>query len=69
MHLVSMKEQTVYLDNTSVAFEKGETIWTESSYKYDTDSFGRIAAEAGFSVERAWTDENKWFSVQYLVVA
>ena len=67
MHLVSMKDQTVHLDNTSIAFMKGETIWTESSYKYDMDSFQRLAAEAGFSVERAWTDEKKWFSVQYLV--
>ena len=68
MHLVSMKDQTVHLDNTSIALVKGETIWTESSYKYDMDGFKRLAAEAGFSVERAWTDEKKWFSVQYLVV-
>ena len=68
MHLVSMKDQIVHLDNTSITFEKGETIWTESSYKYDTDSFQHIATEAGFSVEKVWTDKRNWFSVQYLAV-
>jgi len=68
MHLISLKDQTVHLDDTNISFAKGESIWTESSYKYDVDGFKRIAAAAGFSIEKVWTDERKWFSIQYLVV-
>jgi dimethylhistidine N-methyltransferase len=67
MHLVSLKNQTVHLDNTAIDFTKGESIWTESSYKYDLKGFQRLASDAGFSVTRVWTDVQKWFSVQYLV--
>ena len=69
MHLVSLKEQTVNLNNTCIHFNEGESIWTENSYKYDKDKFQQLAATAGFSVEKVWMDEKKWFSVQYLVVA
>ena len=69
MHLVSKVDQTVRVDNTSIPFREGESIWTESSYKYDLDGFRHLAASAGFSVEKVWTDERRWFSVQYLVVA
>jgi len=67
MHLVSQREQAVHLDNTIIHFTKGESIWTESSYKFDLDEFAQIAAAAGFKVEQVWTDERQWFSVQYLV--
>ena len=67
MHLVSMKDQTVHLDNTAIRFVQGESIWTESSYKYNLDEFERLAAAAGFKVEHAWIDKQKWFSIQYLV--
>ena len=67
MHLVSQREQVVHLDNITIRFAKGETIWTESSYKFNIDEFEQMAAAAGFKVERVWTDERQWFSVQYLV--
>jgi dimethylhistidine N-methyltransferase len=67
MHLVSLKSQIVHLDDLSIPFTKGESIWTESSYKYNLDDFKQLAADAGFQVEKVWTDERQWFSVQYLV--
>lgn len=67
MHLVSLRDQAVHLDNTTISFTKGESIWTESSYKFNLDEFEQMAAGAGLKVERIWTDEQKWFSVQYLV--
>ena len=67
MHLVSLREQVVHLDGTAIHFSRGESIWTENSYKYTLDEFERLAAAAGFSVEQVWTDERQWFSVQYLV--
>ena len=67
MHLVSLGEQTVHLDDVTIAFARGESIWTESSYKYNLDEFEQMAAAAGFKVEHVWTDERQWFSIQYLV--
>lgn len=67
MHLVSRKEQTVHLGNTAIHFDKDESIWTESSYKYNLDEFREMAAATGLRVERVWTDAREWFSVQYLV--
>lgn len=65
MHLVSLKEQCVDIGNTKIYFTHGESIWTESSCKYTLKEFAELAATAGFQLERAWTDPNNLFSVQY----
>jgi dimethylhistidine N-methyltransferase len=69
MHLVSQREQAVHLGKATISLARGESIWTESSYKFSIDEFQQMAATAGLEVERVWTDEQQWFSVQYLVVA
>jgi dimethylhistidine N-methyltransferase len=69
MHLISLRDQTVHLNNTKISLERSESIWTESSYKYDLSDFAEMANEAGFQVKRVWCDEQQWFSVLYLVVA
>jgi dimethylhistidine N-methyltransferase len=69
MHLVSQSEQVVHVGKTAISFAQGESIWTESSYKFSLDEFQQLAAIAGFEVEQVWTDKQQWFSVQYLVVA
>ncbi len=66
MHLVSKKGQVVHIDGKTISFAKGESIWTENSYKYNLDEFEQMAAAAGFRVERVWMDERQWFSVHYL---
>jgi dimethylhistidine N-methyltransferase len=68
MHLVSLKEQVVNIADHSIYFAQGERIWTESSYKFSTEEFERLAAMAGFQVKKLWTDKPQLFSVQYLVV-
>jgi dimethylhistidine N-methyltransferase len=67
MHLISQKDQTVHLDDIVISFAKDETIWTESSYKYSPDEFEQIAVDTGLKIEKVWTDEKQWFSIQYLV--
>lgn len=67
MHLVSLRDQDVDVSGATVHFDVGESIWTESSYKYSVEDFERLASRAGFEVRRVWTDERQWFSVQYLV--
>jgi dimethylhistidine N-methyltransferase len=67
MHLVSLKEQVVHIADHSIYFAQGESIWTESSYKFSPEDFAQLAATAGFKVEKLWTDKRQLFSVQYLV--
>ncbi|MFP3880169.1 MAG: L-histidine N(alpha)-methyltransferase [Dehalococcoidia bacterium] len=67
MHLVSQRDQVVHINGEPVAFDRNESIWTESSYKYNLDEFEQITTAAGFEVEQVWLDDQQWFSVQYLV--
>jgi dimethylhistidine N-methyltransferase len=67
MHLVSLRDQVVHLNGIAITFTTGESIWTESSYKFNLDEFEQMAVAAGFKVEHTWTDDKQWFSVQYLV--
>jgi uncharacterized SAM-dependent methyltransferase len=68
MHLVSLTNQTVRIGEVEIAFKLGESIWTESSYKYTLEEFAHLARAAGFLVEGVWTDSQQLFSVQYLKV-
>ena len=67
MHLISLADQSVKFGESVVEFTKGESIHTESSYKYDPDHFHEIASATGFDLQQRWTDERRFFSVQYLV--
>lgn len=66
MHLESRRDQVVKIGRREIRFREGETIHTESSYKYDAPSFERIAEAAGFRLARAWTDPQGYFSVNLL---
>ncbi len=69
MHLVSRKAQTVHVSYQPFRFGEGETIHTESSYKYAIEQFLELAEDAGFAGLRSWTDEANLFSVHYLRAA
>ena len=64
MRLVSLAEQCSHVAGHGFAFEPGEWIVTEHSHKYSLAAFGELAARAGWHIERVWTDENSWFSLQ-----
>ena len=66
--LRSREAHTVTVAGETVAFEDGETIHTEYSYKYTLDDFAILMHEAGFAVDEVWTDERSYFSVQYCTV-
>jgi len=66
MHLVSLRSQCIRVGSEWIWFENGESIWTESSYKYTWSELRRITASAGFTVERRWTDARSWFALLYL---
>jgi dimethylhistidine N-methyltransferase len=68
MHLVSKRKQTIHIGRTTIAFNEGESIRTEYSYKYCPEHFARLARQAGFEVQKIWMDDQRLFSVQYLTV-
>jgi len=67
MHLISRIKQSVRVADREVTLEAGESIHTESSYKYTLEHFAETASRAGLEVKRVWTDPASLFSVQYLV--
>lgn len=66
MHLESRAAQQVHLRGQAIAFGRGETIHTESSYKYTIASFQALAASAGWCPVEVWTDAQQYFSVHAL---
>lgn len=66
MHLVANRPTRIVIDDASFAFDSGEGIHTECSYKYSVDEFVALAALSGFQSERVWCDERQRFSVHCL---
>ena len=66
MYLISRGEQTVSVSGNTFSFADGERILTEHSYKHTIEGFTSMAAEAGFNLERVWTDRRDYFAVMYL---
>jgi dimethylhistidine N-methyltransferase len=69
MHLVSRTAQTVRILGKSFAFRAGESIHTESSYKYSLDRFTTLAKSTGWTPQVSWTDDENLFSVHALVAS
>lgn len=65
MHLVSTVAQDVHVRDAELTFrlEEGETIWTESSYKYEPDGIRRLVESAGFAQRNQWIDESARFAL------
>lgn len=58
MHLLSCREQAVSVGelNRTFRFCAGETIWTESSHKFNVEELRRLAAGSGFETVQTWID-------------
>jgi uncharacterized SAM-dependent methyltransferase len=69
MHLESRAAQNIRLADRVIAFARGETIHTESSYKYTVESFQALAVDAGWSPAAVWTDARRYFSLHALRLA
>ena len=63
MHLEALHRLKVKLPDGERIFEQGETIHTESSYKYQPEQFAQMLRDAGFKQISHWTDSKEWFSV------
>jgi L-histidine Nalpha-methyltransferase len=65
MHLVSRVAQDVRIEQAALRFrlEEGETIWTESSYKFEAASIGQLVEPAGFARRQQWIDQEAGFAL------
>ena len=70
MHLRSMRRQSVRIPvaNLRLMLNEGETIWTESSHKYQPEEVVRMAERTGFRCEGQWIDEEWPFAQNLLIV-
>lgn len=63
MHLVSLRRQDVLVSGRKFRFAEGESIHTESSYKYDLPAAEHLARVAGLQLVDAWLDDERRFAV------
>ncbi len=65
MHLDSKRNQTVRIAalDRSFQFKRGESIHTESSYKFRPGDIEEMLQKGGFALERSWYDADQWFGV------
>lgn len=68
MHLVSRIQQTAHVSSHGFAFEAGESIHTENSYKYALDAFARLTRAAGYARIASWTGPDALFGLHVLEV-
>jgi len=70
MHLVAKRAHEVAVPalGATIRFDSGESIWTESSYKFHIQDLQRMAKDASFEPVAQWTDE-EWPFAETLLQA
>ena len=65
MHVVSRRPQRIRFTRLglTVAFRRGESIWTENSYKFDARSLAALGRDVGWRVEKRWVDRRDGFAL------
>jgi dimethylhistidine N-methyltransferase len=71
MHLVSRQRQHVRVPaaRLELDLESGESIWTESSYKYRPEGIVRMLKHAGFRLMEQWVDGEDGFALTLVEAA
>ncbi len=65
MRLIATQDHTVRIEDEKFSISEGEYIHTENSHKYALEEFEKMVSP-WFKVVKVWTDENRYFSLQYL---
>ncbi len=65
MHLRSERDQQVIIPELDLqaTFQRGETIHTEISRKFNLEEITTSLGKFGFQLRRSWTDKRSWFAV------
>jgi dimethylhistidine N-methyltransferase len=65
-HLVATKPLTYQVGEVPITFGSGESIHTDTSYKYDPGKFQNLASQAGWQPAKCWCDERNLFCLHLL---
>ena len=70
MHLLARSDQKVRIGATGLEIHilEGETIWTESSHKFNVEEIAELSEGCGFRSAAQWVDE-EWPFAETLLVA
>ena len=70
MHLVARSAQVVRIaaGDFETSFQEGDTIWTESSYKYEPEGIAGLGYAAGFAAARQWIEPEARFALTRFAV-
>jgi len=60
MHLVSLKDQVITVADRKFKFIDGESIHTESSYKFSMEGIRKLSKECGFYLTKSWSDNDNY---------
>jgi uncharacterized SAM-dependent methyltransferase len=65
MHLLSVTAHEVNVPGAQLRLrlERNETIWTESSYKYEPEQIAEIVEPAGFALREQWMETDDGFAL------
>jgi dimethylhistidine N-methyltransferase len=63
MHLFSLTDQEVSIAGQVIAFAEGESIHTENSYKRTRETIAHTARQAGWELQKFWTDPDALFGM------
>lgn len=71
MHLRSKKDQVIAIPGVdlSIQLRRGETIWTESSYRYSLAELENLSRQTGFRQIGTWVDEDWPFASALWIVS
>jgi dimethylhistidine N-methyltransferase len=65
-HLVATRPLTYQVGEVPITFEVGESIHTDTSYKYDPGTLQNLASQAGWQPMKCWCDEQNRFCLHLL---
>ncbi len=65
MYLKSLCEQTIIISNPGIRLhlKQGEVIHTENSYKYTQQQIQKMFSDAGFDLQKIWTDKYEYYTI------
>ncbi|MEI9927425.1 MAG: L-histidine N(alpha)-methyltransferase [Sphingomonas sp.] len=63
MHLEATGDLAFEIDGRGFAIDRGETIHTENSHKYDRDGARMLLRAGGWTPIAEWTDPDAWFAL------
>ena len=69
MALVSTQEQTLHLGGETWLLGQGDAWITEHSVKYSPNAAAALTAQAGWLIERRWTDPYQQIALHRLLPA